>query len=135
MALDAEAVGNGLEDFLFFVDAGAFAPPPRLVHKRPMRRVHQADNAVVHTARQLGLQVFEPIVRAESWQARGFGRFLISVVRIGYKDPEIAVLLFALEASGKNSINFELVTGRQRRDELALPCLSFENPPVIRTLH
>ena len=33
------------------------APPPRLVHKRPVRRIHQPDDAVVHIAGQVGAEV------------------------------------------------------------------------------
>ena len=48
----AESVGNRLERFLFFADAAAAAPPPRLVHEGTMRRVHQTDDAGIHACRE-----------------------------------------------------------------------------------
>ena len=38
-------------------------PPPRLVHKRPMRRIHQPDNPMIHIAWQLRHQVRAPKLR------------------------------------------------------------------------
>src|SRR6185437_17143997 len=53
----AKAVGNRLELFLFLVDAVASAPPPRLMNKGSVRRIHQANDDVVHAARQIGGEV------------------------------------------------------------------------------
>ena len=52
------------------MDAGARAPPPRLVHERPMRRVHQPDDAVVHIAGQIGGEVRRAKSLAELRQLR-----------------------------------------------------------------
>ena len=47
MRAHAETIGNRLELFLLFVNAGAFAPEPGLMHERAVRRIHQADDALV----------------------------------------------------------------------------------------
>src|SRR5437660_835258 len=44
MGRHAEAVGNGFEMFLLFVDAMPSPPPPGLMDEGAMRRIHQADD-------------------------------------------------------------------------------------------
>ena len=50
----AEALLDRLEVLFLFVNAGLRAPPPRLMHERPVRRIHQPDDAVIDVARQIG---------------------------------------------------------------------------------
>ena len=66
----AEPFGDGLEALGLFANAGAGTPPPGLVDKRPMRRVHQADDAVVDVAGQVGGEVRGAVARAEFGQFR-----------------------------------------------------------------
>ena len=40
MRRHTKALRNGLEVFLFFMDAVAGTPPPGLMHKRPVCRIH-----------------------------------------------------------------------------------------------
>ena len=58
----AESVGNRLEMLLLFVDAFLRSPPPGLMHERPVRGIHEADDAVVHVAGQVGGEVGDFIV-------------------------------------------------------------------------
>ena len=51
MRTHPESIWNRLELFLFFMDTVPTAPIPRLVYKRPVRRIHQPDDSLVHTAR------------------------------------------------------------------------------------
>jgi hypothetical protein len=44
MRAHAEAAGDWLKIFLFLVDAMPAAPPPGLMDKRSMRRIHQPDD-------------------------------------------------------------------------------------------
>ena len=53
----AKAFRDRLEALGLFADARARAPPPCLVNERPVRRVHQADDAVVDVAGQVGGEV------------------------------------------------------------------------------
>ena len=76
MRAHAEAVRDRLKLLLLLVDAVPLPPPPRLVHKRPMRRVHQTDDAVVHAAGQVGLKMRDAVAPAELRQLTprsGFG--------------------------------------------------------------
>ena len=70
MRRHAKALRDGLEVLLFFVDAVPGPPPPCLVHERPVRRIHQADDAVVHIAGQIGSQMRAAIPLAELGQFR-----------------------------------------------------------------
>jgi len=60
------------------------APPvPRLMHKRPVRRIHQSNNPLVHMRRQLAGQMRNPIILAKRRQfrcwnsSRRFARLLL----------------------------------------------------------
>ena len=70
MRRHAKALRNGLEVLLFFVDAVPGPPPPCLMHKRPVRRVHQPDDAVVDIAGQFRRQMRAAVPVAEGWQLR-----------------------------------------------------------------
>ena len=60
MGRHAEAVvvsvgaDDGFEALGFFVDAGGRAPPPGLVNEGAVRGVHEADDAVVDVAGEVG---------------------------------------------------------------------------------
>ena len=47
----------GSKRFGLFVDAGGAAPPPGLVHEGAVRGVHEADDAVVDVAGEVGGEV------------------------------------------------------------------------------
>src|SRR5579863_8363594 len=49
----AKAHRDRLEILLLLVNAVTAAPPPCLMHKRPVRWIHESDDAVVHAARQV----------------------------------------------------------------------------------
>ena len=50
----AKTFGNGLEALGLLSDTGAAAPPPGLVDKGSVGRVHEADDAVIYVAGQVG---------------------------------------------------------------------------------
>ena len=79
----AEAVGDWLEILVLLVNAVLLPPPPRLVHERPVRRVHQADDAVVDVAGEVGDEIRSLVFFAEGGDAwREFD--LAILARLGF---------------------------------------------------
>ena len=68
-----ESIRNRFKLFFFFVNAMPAPPVPRLMHERPVRRIHQPNNPLVYMRRQLASQTRHPIFFAESRQFR-YGR-------------------------------------------------------------
>src|SRR3984885_9658368 len=136
MCRHAKALGNGLEVLLFFVDAVAGAPPPRLMHKRPVCRGHQPDNAVVHVAGQLRRQMRSAVPVAEGWQlGRRWQRLPglqadPSAARPGHVDPGVSIPLLAGKCGRVDAPGIGILAG-QRGDLHALPGLRLEDPTVI----
>src|SRR5208337_583928 len=56
----AKAIFDGLKLFGFLMDAASRAPPPRVMHERTVRWVHQPDDSVVHVTRQVRRQMRHP---------------------------------------------------------------------------
>ena len=65
MGAHAEAVGDRFEFFLFLMNAIATPPPPCLMDKGAVSWIHQADDAVVHAARQVGGKMRNLVLVAE----------------------------------------------------------------------
>jgi len=65
-----KTIRNRLELFFLLVNAMPTPPVPRLMHKRPVRRIHQSNNPLVHMRRQLASQMRNPIFLAERRQFR-----------------------------------------------------------------
>src|SRR5260370_27529573 len=70
MRADAESVRNWLELLGLLVNASALPPEPRLMHERPMRRVHQSDNPVVNVRRQFARKMRDLVFVAENGKPR-----------------------------------------------------------------
>src|SRR5260370_35710584 len=70
MRAHPEAVRNRLELLGFLVNAPALPPEPRLVHKRPVRRVHQSDNPMIDVRRQLARKARDFVFVAETGKRR-----------------------------------------------------------------
>src|SRR5438046_10289288 len=66
----AKAIWDRLETFLFLMNAVAAAPPPSLMHKGTVRRVHQAYDAMIHAAGQVSGEVCDLVFLAERWDSR-----------------------------------------------------------------
>src|SRR5215469_7564789 len=76
MRAHTKAGGDWLELLLLFVNAVTGAPPPSLVHKRSMCRIHQPDNAMVDGAGKVDAQIGGVELFAEPGDPRDFvGRF------------------------------------------------------------
>ncbi len=137
----AEAVGDGLEIFLLLVDARPLAPPPGLMDKGSVGRVHQANNAVVDTYRHVGGEVGELAFFAElldlgrsRWGLDLLGKAGACRRRFGDVDPDELIVLFAGVASGINAIDFQSLTCGQGGNELALTSVGVEPPAVVSAL-
>src|SRR5271170_7129322 len=123
----AEAGGDWLEILLLFVNAVAGAPPPGLVDKRPVRRIHETDDAVVDAAGQVSRQVRDLELVAErgyAWHGNprsdGFGESCPRGKRVGNENPDVAVLLLAGVAADIDAVGLQSLLRSQRRDQTAL---------------
>ena len=72
----AKAHRDRLKILLLFMNAVAAAPPPRLMHKRAVRRIHEADDSVIDAAWQICAQAGDLVASAESWNLRSARRRL-----------------------------------------------------------
>src|SRR6266851_3520851 len=145
MRAHPEAVRNRLELLGFLVNAPALPPEPRLVHKRPVRRVHQSDNPVIDVRRQLARKVRDFVFVAENgkpwrrrnrlWQFRS--RRIVSryATARAHVNPNVTVALLARIMPCKNPLHLQLVLARERWNLDALPAASIEPPSVITALH
>src|ERR1700761_4764995 len=90
----AESLRDRLEVLVLLVNAGAGAPPPRLVDEGAMGRIHQTDDAVVHVAGQVGREMGRPGSSSEARQRWWFGQVFgaqAATAGIRYVDPCVAV--------------------------------------------
>jgi hypothetical protein len=134
----AEALRDRLKALLFFVNGIAAAPPPGLVDKRTVRRIHEADNAVVDTAGQVGGQVGDFVFVAEGGHA-WYGKWWIGAAgesgsrrdRLWDENPDKVVVLLTGVAACVDAIDLQFLIGRQRWDELALAAAGLEPPAVV----
>ena len=130
-----KSIRNRLKLLLFFVNAMPAPPIPRLMHKRPMRRIHQTNNSLVDVRRQLAGQVRGPIFPAENSQLRR-RRNVLTQSRTGriHVHPEISIALFARIVPSKDALHFQFVLASQRRNSHAAPAARLKFPPVITAL-
>src|SRR5256885_8899192 len=107
MRAHAKTVGDWLKALFFLVDAVPAAPPPGLVDKWTVCRIHQPNNAVIYAAREVSREVRQDILLAEGGNARHC-RWIIadgslssggSHSRFRHIDPEKSVTLLAGEGS------------------------------------
>src|SRR5260370_9739860 len=110
MLAHPESVRDRLKLFFLFVNAVPASPEPRLVHKRPMRRVHQPDDPVVNVGRQLARKMRNLVLPTENVnRCRSRNRFpqprswLINI------DPALSIALPARLMSRNNALHFELI--------------------------
>ena len=66
----SKAHGDRLEILLLLVNAVPAPPPPCLMNKRPVRRIHESDDPVVHAAGQVGGQVGDLVLSIENRNTR-----------------------------------------------------------------
>ncbi len=136
MRRHAKSIRNRLEVLFLLVDRSLFPPPPSLMHKRPMRRVHQSDNAVVHIAGQVSGQMRAAILRAELRSFRNRRLFSCprpSGSRLRNIHPRISIALFARKSRRINLCRVQRIHLRERRNLHALAARRLKGPPMIFT--
>src|SRR5205814_1988223 len=129
MRAHAKAVGNRLELLLLFVDAVARSPPPCLMHKRSVRRIHQTDDSVIHIAGQICAEVCSLKFVSERWNSRHFytGAFAAAESRawrprIRNEYPHKTISLLASVIACINAIYLQALIRGERRKQLACLC-------------
>src|SRR6267154_40128 len=136
MRAHPETVGYRLEPLGFLVNASAFPPEPRLVHERPMRRVHQSNNPVVDMRRQLARKMRDCVFAAENGKRRrrrnGVRQPRPRRIHI---NPNVAVAFFARTMPRKDAFHFQFVLAGKRWNLDTLPGARLEPPPVVAALH
>jgi hypothetical protein len=112
-------------------------PPPRLMHKRPMCRVHQPDNPMVHIAGQLRHQMRRPKPSRKLRHLRHSGQLTHNPPRsrLGQINPRIPIPLLTRKRPGKNLRRVQRLMARQRRNLSALPRTRLKPPPMIFASH
>ena len=106
-----------------------------------MRRIHQANDAVVHIARQVCAEIRSLELFAESRNSGGLRSCFLPAAEscarrpgIRYEHPNETISLLAGIVSRVNAINFQILICRERRNQLALTAVRFETPSVITAL-
>jgi len=112
-------------------------PPPSLMHKRPMRRIHQPDNPVVDIARQLRYQMCAPKLRRKLRHLRHWRQRLTRPPRPRGRHihPCKSIPLLTRKRTGINLRRVQRLMARQRRNLLALPAARLKPPSVILASH
>src|ERR1019366_3144827 len=125
----------------FFVDALALPPPPGLVNEWAVGRIHQADDAVVHTDRHVGGEIGGFVFADEFRHFRsgkrrlvGFGKACTNGALIGKKDPNKTVSLFAGITAGIDAVNLQLLIRGERGNQLALAGTGLKAPAMVAAL-
>jgi len=120
-------------------------PPPRLMHKRPMRRIHQPDNPVIHIARQIRLQMRTPKLCRKLWHLRHWRQRITHPsgsrsrqppgTRLRNVDPRKPIPLLTRKRTRINLRRVQRLMARQRRNLLALTTARLKLPPVVLARH
>jgi hypothetical protein len=128
-----------LEVLRLLVNTRPAPPPPGLVHKRPMRRIHQPDNPVVHIARQIRLQVRTPKPRRKLRHRRHRRQRLQHLhsprSRLRQINPGKPIALFTGKRPRINLRRVQCFMARQRRNLHALTAARLKLPPVVLASH
>jgi hypothetical protein len=112
-------------------------PPPGLMHKRPMRRIHQPDNPMIDIARQLRDQMRTAKLRRKLRHLRHRRQLLTHSPRPRSRKihPRKPISLLARKRTRINLRRVQRLMARQRRNLPALPTARLEPPPVILASH
>jgi hypothetical protein len=126
-----------LKVLCLLVNARLTPPPPRLMDKRPMGRIYQPDNPVIHIAGQLRRQMSRPKPPREL-RHLGHRRQLSRSppnARLRQVNPRIPIPLLTGKCPRKNLRRVQRLKARQRRNLLALPRARLKSPAMILTSH
>jgi hypothetical protein len=131
------AVLNRLKVLRLLMNTRPAPPPPSLMHKRPMRRIHQPDNPVVNITRQLRRQMRSAKPRRKLRHLRHRRQLTHNPPhpRLRQKHPRIPIALFTRKRPSKNLSRVQRLMARQRRNLSALPRTRLKPPPMILASH
>src|ERR1700675_3922581 len=132
----AQPFGNGPEALFFFMAASPAAPIPRLMHKGAMRRIHQADNSLIHVRGKLARQPRDLVFFAEDrklWRLRYV--FRSPRTRRGHINPNISIVFGAWIMSCENPLYAQFILACKRRNLQASPAASVKFPAVVAAFH
>src|SRR4029077_18173323 len=136
MQAHADPVRKRLELLGFLVNAPAFPPEPRLVHERPMRRVHQSDNSVVNVRSQLTRKMLDLVFVAQHRKRRRRRNLLRQLrSRSIHINPNVAVALLTWIMPSENALYFQFILARKRWNLDALPAARIKPPSVVAAFH
>src|SRR5229473_6390059 len=114
------------------------APPPCLVDERAVRGIHKSDDAMIDGAWQVGGEIGEFVMLAEfrnlrrgSGRGHGLRESGAGWAWVGNEDPDEIIALFAGITAGVDAVDFQILIGDERRNQLALAGVSVESPPVV----
>jgi hypothetical protein len=128
---------NRLKVLRLLMNTSRRPPPPGLVHKRPMRRIHQPDNSVVDIARQLRRQMRRPKPPRKLRHLRH--RRQLSHYppspRLRQINPRIPIPLLTRIRPGINLSRLQCLVASQRRNLHALPRTRLKPPPMVLASH
>src|SRR3984885_8836310 len=112
-------------------------PPPRLMHKRAMRRIHQPNNPVVHIARQLRLKMRRPKPprKLRHLRHRRQPPPHPPSPRLGQIGPRLPTPLLARISPRINLPRLQRLMARQRRNLQTLSRTRLKPPSVVLTSH
>jgi len=112
-------------------------PPPRLMHKRPMRRIHQPDNPVVDIARQIRRKMRRPKPPRKLRHLRHRRQLPKRPPRSRLRqiNPRIPIPLFARISPRVNLSRLQGLVARQRRNLHALPRTRLKSPTMVLASH
>lgn len=114
-------------------------PPPGLVHKRPMRRIHQPDNPVIHIARQLRHQMRTPKPHRKLRHLRHRRQSLSHLhsprPHLRQINPRKPIALLARKRPRIDLRRIQRLMACQRRNLPALPAARLKLPTVILAGH
>jgi hypothetical protein len=131
-----KSIWNRLKLFRLLMNAGLAPPEPRLMHKRPVRRVHQSDYPVIDVRRQFALQSGYLELRAKFFQLRSTRQILRQPrPRRAHEHPNVPVPLFAGKMRRIDPLHLQFVMARQRWNLHTPPAACVKLPPVITALH
>src|SRR5260370_20171115 len=110
MLAHPESVRDRLKLFFLFVNAVPASPEPRLVHKRPMRRVHQPDDPVVNVGRQLARKMRNLVLLTENGKRRrSRNRFRQPRSWFIHINPDVPITLRTRLMSSNTALLFQFV--------------------------
>src|SRR5579871_303516 len=137
MCRHPEPLRNRLKVLLLLVNARPTTPPPRLMYKRPMRRIHQPNDPVVDVARQVSHKVraAKPLRKLRQLRHRRQRIANAASSRLRQINPRVAVTLLARVSAGINLGRIERLKLSQRRNLDTLPAARLEPPAMILALH